>query len=139
MASTSSKRAFTTSPAARSARLFSLAGAVRAAARPGAPSLADRARAVPRMISAAASGRFGGMRGRLALMALAAAYVVSPLDLVPEGLLGAFGLVDDTVVVAWLATALIGATDEFLRWESGSYANPRDRSATYPQDAPAHR
>jgi len=42
------------------------------------------------------SGQWDGMgAGRLALMGVALFYVLSPIDLIPEGLLLAVGLVDD--------------------------------------------
>ena len=40
---------------------------------------------------------------RVAMMALATAYVISPIDLIPEAIFLVFGLADDAVVVAWLA------------------------------------
>ncbi len=50
-------------------------------------------------------------------MVLALAYLVLPVDLVPELLLGPIGLVDDGVVLVWLAGAVLSETGRFLEWE----------------------
>ena len=72
-------------------------------------------------------------------MGLAAAYVVSPADLVPEVFFGLFGVADDAVVVTWLAAAVVAATEDFLAWESGQTpaATAAGRPGAAPQDAPA--
>lgn len=57
----------------------------------------------------------GGLR--VAMMGAATAYVVSPIDVVPEGLLLLLGLADDVVVGTWLAGAVLGETERFLEWE----------------------
>lgn len=96
----------------------SLATAVRIATRPGGPSMVDRAQAVPRLVSAVRSGEYTGTSvGRLLMILGAAGYLVSPVDLLPEGLLGAFGLADDAMVGSWLAAQLVTETEAFLEWE----------------------
>jgi len=86
--------------------------------RPGAPGLGDRLAAVPRMVREAVSGRYAALgRGRLALLALGLAYLISPVDLVPEAVIPLLGLVDDGVVALWLAGAFLAETDNYLRWE----------------------
>ena len=50
-------------------------------------------------------------------MGLAVLYLLSPVDLVPEGLLLAIGLVDDVVVATWLAGSALDATERFVGWE----------------------
>jgi len=107
----------------RTAAFVALWQFVRGQSRPGAPSLATRISAFPRLISAVMSGRWDGLgKGRLALMGLAVLYLFSPVDLVPEGLLLAIGLVDDVVVVSWLAGSALDATERFVAWEG---AEPR--------------
>ncbi len=70
------------------------------------------------MLRASRRGEYDGLTtSRAGLMALAAVYVVSPIDLVPEGLLLLLGLADDAVVVAWLAGALLDETERFIAWE----------------------
>ncbi|MGH9252441.1 MAG: DUF1232 domain-containing protein [Acidimicrobiales bacterium] len=104
----------------RTAAFVALWRALNGANRPGAPSLGTRLAALPRLAGAVASGHWEGLgRGRLALMGLALLYIVSPIDLVPEGLLLAVGLVDDVVVVSWLAGSVLDATDRFVAWERG--------------------
>lgn len=102
-------------------RAARLAHAMReASASPGAPSLWARVRAVPRMIRAVRSGQYTGLTSSRLLMLLAGVgYVVSPIDLVPEGFLLALGLVDDILVIGWVATALIRETEDFIAWERG--------------------
>lgn len=99
----------------RAAAFTALARALTAGSR-GGPSVARRLGAVPRMITATARGEYdGGLR--LALMAAATAYVVSPIDAVPEAFLWVFGLVDDAVAVTWLAGTVLAETERFLEWE----------------------
>ncbi|TDC82759.1 DUF1232 domain-containing protein [Micromonospora sp. KC606] len=101
----------------RSAAFVALARSVAAGAR-GGPALGTRLAAVPRMIRATARGEYdGGLR--LALMAAATAYVVSPVDVVPELFLTVFGLLDDAVMVTWLAGSVLAETERFLAWEAG--------------------
>jgi uncharacterized membrane protein YkvA (DUF1232 family) len=88
------------------------------ARRPGTPGFGDRLRSLPRMVVGALSGRYSELgRGRLALFVLALAYLVSPIDLLPEAFLGILGLGDDAVVAVWLGGALIVETERFLSWE----------------------
>ncbi len=92
--------------------------AVRIAVRPGSPSLPARVAALPRLVLATVRGQYRGTSfGRLALMAAAAGYVVSPVDVLPEALLGVVGLVDDAVILSWLVAALVTETESFLEWE----------------------
>lgn len=92
--------------------------AVARSGRPGAPGLGDRLRALPRLATAAVSGRYPELgRGRVALAVLAVAYLVSPVDLVPELVLGVLGLGDDAVVALWLGGAFLVETERFLDWE----------------------
>jgi len=70
------------------------------------------------MFGAAVSGKYAELgRCRLALLVLALAYLVSPVDVVPEALLGLLGLGDDAVVALWLGGALLVETDRYLDWE----------------------
>jgi uncharacterized membrane protein YkvA (DUF1232 family) len=102
----------------RLAAFGALWGAIVSGNRPGAPGFVDRLRVLPRMIGAALSGTYADLgRGRLALLALALAYLVSPVDVIPEALLGLLGLGDDAVVALWLGGALLVETDRFLDWE----------------------
>lgn len=100
----------------RVAAFTALARALRAGSR-GGPSLGRRLAALPRMIAATLRGEYdGGLR--LAMMVAAAAYVVSPIDLVPEALLTIFGLADDALMISWLAGSVLAETERFLEWEA---------------------
>ena len=113
--------------------LSSFYRATRIAMRPGGPSLSERLVSVPRLVSSTLSGRYAGASvGRLAMMAAAVAYVVSPVDLVPEGALLLFGVLDDAVVLSWLAAALVTETESFLTWERGAAPAGAQESAAWP-------
>ncbi|MEV1332263.1 YkvA family protein [Micromonospora costi] len=100
----------------RSAAFTALAQALAAGSR-GGPSIGTRLAALPRMIRATARGEYdGGLR--LALMTAATAYIVSPIDLLPEIPLAIFGLADDAVMVTWLAGSVLAETERFLEWEA---------------------
>ncbi|GJF02634.1 YkvA family protein [Pseudonocardia sp. D17] len=94
---------------------------VRQARRPGGAGVGEMLTAVPRMAGAAVTGRYPGLpASRLLLFVLAAGYLLSPVDIVPELLLSVFGLVDDAVVALWLGGAVLAEADRFLRWERES-------------------
>ncbi|MDG4774845.1 YkvA family protein [Solwaraspora sp. WMMD792] len=100
----------------RAAAFAALGRALTAGAR-GGPSLGRRLAALPRMIRATMRGEYdGGLR--LALMTAAVAYVASPFDLVPEAMLLMLGIVDDALVVTWLAGSVLAETERFLDWEA---------------------
>jgi uncharacterized membrane protein YkvA (DUF1232 family) len=88
------------------------------ARRPGAPSVGDRLRALPLMLIGAVTGRYRQLgRGKLALFVLAIAYLISPVDLVPELFLPLIGLGDDVVVALWLGGAFLVETERYLAWQ----------------------
>ncbi|WP_073258459.1 YkvA family protein [Cryptosporangium aurantiacum] len=102
----------------RKTRLAAAAKVAREASRPGSPSIAARLGAIPRMIAASASGRYPGLsRLKLAFLGVGVAYVVSPIDALPEAFMFLFGLADDVAVAVYLAGALFAETDQFLEWE----------------------
>jgi uncharacterized membrane protein YkvA (DUF1232 family) len=84
--------------------------------RPDTPGIGRRLAALPRMIRATMRGEYDGA-GRLTMMAIAGAYIVSPIDLVPEAFLLILGLVDDAAVAGYFAGALMDETERFLEWE----------------------
>jgi uncharacterized membrane protein YkvA (DUF1232 family) len=84
-------------------------------------------------------GRWTGMtRGRLALMALALLYIVSPVDLLPEAVLTIPGLADDAVVAGWLITSLFGATSAYLAWGDQHETVPGRAERIVPGDVVAN-
>lgn len=99
----------------RTAAFTALGRALMSGAR-GGPSLSTRLAALPRMMKATARREYdGGMR--VALMAAATAYVISPIDVVPEAFFLIFGLADDAVMITWLAGTVLAETERFLEWE----------------------
>ena len=99
----------------RTAAFTALAKALTSGAR-GGPSIGKRVAALPRMIRATARREYdGGMR--VAMMAAATLYVVSPIDFIPEAIFLVFGLADDAVMITWLAGAVLAETERFLEWE----------------------
>src|ERR671932_621501 len=103
----------------RVAALTTLWRALRASRRPGAPGIGTQLAAAPRMLGASLSGRYPHLaRGRIVLAVLGLLYVLSPLDFVPEILLGPLGLGDDALVTAWVDGAVLGETERFLQWEA---------------------
>jgi len=99
----------------RTAAFTALARALMSGAR-GGPSIGKRLAALPRMLKATAKGEYdGGMR--VAMMAAATAYVVSPFDFIPEALFLVFGLADDAVMITWLAGTVLSETQRFIEWE----------------------
>ena len=118
-------------PTSRLTALRGLARAVRIASRPGGPSMGARLAAVPRMVLATARGDYRGVTvARLLGLTVAVGYLVSPVDLLPEALLGVVGLADDAVVLGWLATQLVTETESFLDWERAAAASGPGGSAS---------
>jgi uncharacterized membrane protein YkvA (DUF1232 family) len=107
----------TRSKLARSAALAALWRGLTTGAR-GGPTLGERLSVLPRMFARTLTGRYDGF-GRLVLVIGAAAYIVSPLDLLPELVMGPFGLADDAVIATWLAGAVLAETERFMAWERG--------------------
>ena len=107
-------------PTSRLKMAATAASVLRASTRPGAPSITTRLQAVPRLVRATLSCTYAGTtRGRLGLLAAAVAYIVSPVDLVPEIVLPVLGAADDAVVISWAVKTLLEETDRFLAWEMG--------------------
>ena len=105
--------------------LTKLASALRLAMRPGGPSMAERLSSLPRLARAVARGQYtGSTTGRLLLMIGALGWLLSPVDLMPEAVLGVFGLLDDAMIVSWLVTAVVTETEEYLAWEKGIATSP---------------
>ncbi|MCA0336623.1 MAG: DUF1232 domain-containing protein [Actinobacteria bacterium] len=97
-----------------------LVNALRLASRPGGPSMVERLTALPRLARAVARGEYtGATTGRLLMMVGALGWLLSPIDLLPEAVLGVFGLVDDAMIASWLVAAVVTETEGFLGWERG--------------------
>jgi uncharacterized membrane protein YkvA (DUF1232 family) len=91
---------------------------VRGARRPGGPTVRAQLAAVPRMVLQGFTGRYPGLdRARIGLVVLGLAYVISPLDLIPEAVFLVLGLGDDALVAAWVVGTLLSEAAAFLEWE----------------------
>ncbi len=111
--------------------------AVRTAARPGSPAMGERLMSLPRLCRATFRGEYAGTtRGGLLMVLGAVAYVVSPIDLIPELALSVFGLADDAVVVSWIAAKVVNETESFLAWER-AVPSTRADGAAGPGGSPA--
>lgn len=85
---------------------------------PSSPPLTEVVTAVPRLITETLNGQYQGMgKGKLALLAGGVVYTVSPVNLIPSALLGLLGVVDDAVILGWIAASLNEETEKFLTWE----------------------
>lgn len=85
----------------------------------------DRARALPGLFRAMRTGAYADLpKSRMVLWGVAAVYLVSPIDVLPE-FLPIIGIADDAGVAAWLLTSVSTAAGLYLRHE-------RDRSQLPP-------
>jgi uncharacterized membrane protein YkvA (DUF1232 family) len=110
-----------------------LATALRTAMRPGSPGMGERLTAVPRLFLATFRGEYAGTtRGRLLLVLGAIAYIVSPVDFVPEAFLSVLGLADDALVFSWVAASVVNETEAFLAWERATPRQTRSGRDTVP-------
>ena len=82
---------------------------------PGRHPLGQRMAAMLPMLRDAFTGRWvGAPRLRLLAGLLGLLYVVSPVDLMPEMLLGPFGLGDDLAIAAVAVAALLSSAEDWL-------------------------
>ncbi|MEW2516706.1 YkvA family protein [Actinacidiphila alni] len=95
-------------------------GLYRETRRPGEPGLFRRLIAAPRLVSAVLRHRYPGLsRGKLLGFALlAAVYVVSPLDAIPD-VIPVLGWTDDSAVLLWFVAGLVRESGRFVSWEAG--------------------
>lgn len=94
-------------------RATTVAGAVRSSG--GRHPLTQRIAAVPPMLRDAFTGRWNDApRMKVLAGLLGIVYVLSPLDVLPELLLGPFGLGDDLAIAALSVAALLGSAEAWL-------------------------
>ena len=87
--------------------------------KPGTPGLGKRLGAIPRMVKASMRGEYdGGLR--LALMAAAPLYIVSPIDAVPESVPPRLRPRRRRVRGDLARRALLAETERFLEWEKAN-------------------
>jgi uncharacterized membrane protein YkvA (DUF1232 family) len=94
-------------------------GLYRETRRPGAPGLVRRLLATPRLVVAVLRRRYPGLsRGKLmAFTLLAALYVVSPIDAIPD-FIPVLGWTDDSAVMLWFLTGLVRESGRYVEWEA---------------------
>lgn len=94
-------------------RATTVAGAVKSSR--GRHPLGQRLAAVLPMLRDTFTGRWAGApRGRVLAGVLGIVYVISPLDFLPEILLGPFGLGDDLAIAAVAVAALLSSAEDWL-------------------------
>jgi uncharacterized membrane protein YkvA (DUF1232 family) len=94
----------------------------------GGPPLGQRLTAFPRLVRETFAGRYDG-KGRLAAIVAGLAYIISPIDLIPEAVFLVFGLADDAVVAVIIAKLILNETERFLIWERSRAGSLGDRYA----------
>ena len=78
----------------------------------------EKLMAYTRMISLMFKGKYKPKKKRNLFLGVAAlAYIISPLDIVPELLLGPFGLLDDFAILLFAIRRLDKEVVNFLLWE----------------------
>ncbi len=77
-----------------------------------------------RLIRAYANGSYRQVSAKALLMIVASVvYFVSPIDLIPDFILG-LGLIDDVAVLAWTIRACAADLAAFMQWESAQASQP---------------
>lgn len=101
----------------KAARALAVWRVVREANRPGSPGVLARVRAVPRMLRGALRGDYPDLsKAKMGVLVLGVAYILSPIDAVPD-FLTLIGVVDDFGVLLWLLATLLGESERYLDWE----------------------
>lgn len=77
-------------------------------------------RALIRLVVAYARGHYRAIPvDALVIVVAGLIYVVSPVDLIPDAIVGV-GLLDDAAVVGWVIKTVRGELDAFREWEAGA-------------------
>lgn len=106
-------------------RATTVVGAVKATK--GRHPLGSRLLAVPPMLRDAFSGRWpGAPKGRILAGLAGILYVLSPIDLMPEVILGPFGIGDDLALAVVAVAALLSSAEDWLDRESIVDSAPAD-------------
>ncbi|BAJ26927.1 MULTISPECIES: YkvA family protein [Kitasatospora] len=92
-------------------------GLYRETRRPGAPGLAARLWALPRLLRDVLAGRYPGVGpGKLAALTVAVGvYLLSPIDAVPD-VIPLLGWGDDTALLLWFLMGLTREAGRYVEW-----------------------
>lgn len=81
-------------------------------------SILDKVQLLFKMVASTVSGAYKmGSKNKYMLMA-GVAYLVSPIDFIPELFIGPLGLFDDAAIAAYLFKTLFGELEDFMAWEN---------------------
>jgi uncharacterized membrane protein YkvA (DUF1232 family) len=79
--------------------------------------------ALLRLIRAYAKGEYREVPWRsLVLIVAAILYFLTPIDVIPDFIVG-LGYLDDAAVIAWVVNTVKSVLDDFLRWETSRPAD----------------
>jgi uncharacterized membrane protein YkvA (DUF1232 family) len=78
-----------------------------------------------RMLKAFATKRYKPSWQTVVTAAVVVLYIVSPLDFIPDFILG-IGMMDDAAFLAWALSRFKGELDDFLEWEKRQQAGGSD-------------
>lgn len=83
--------------------------------------VSDLMQATVRMVRAYSQGHYKGLSRKTILIGVAVVlYLLSPLDLIPDFLVG-IGLLDDLSLMSWFVVQFREEIDKFIAWEGSSY------------------
>jgi uncharacterized membrane protein YkvA (DUF1232 family) len=111
-----------------------LAVARKSGKRRGMSSLKDNLQLLLALCLAWWRGEYRAISGKALLVVVAGlAYFLSPLDLIPDFLLGV-GLLDDLAVLSWIMRTWGHELDAFRRWREAQTPQRRKELESLPQD-----
>lgn len=94
----------------------------------GAPTGWQMLTGLPSLIKETMTGKYSqGNKAKILGMLLAVVYLVSPFDAMPEALLSLVGLIDDAVVMTWLAGAVIDESTAYSQWRQSPHVDDKSR------------
>ncbi|MDR3273430.1 MAG: DUF1232 domain-containing protein [Flavobacteriaceae bacterium] len=70
-----------------------------------------------RMLKASAQGKYRSGRKNLIICVLLIIYIISPIDLIPDFLVG-IGILDDVAIAFFTLSKLFKEVDKFTEWEA---------------------
>jgi uncharacterized membrane protein YkvA (DUF1232 family) len=90
----------------------------------GLPDITTKMKAIMRMVKMTLNGTYQGLTKNQIYIAFAVfAYLLSPLDLIPD-FLPVIGFVDDAALILWLTKHAINQVEKFEQWEANMGFRP---------------